>query len=188
MKKLTNFFKQLRLNQLLTAFLATVLLFVGTACNSGDVRGARPDNPPVQAGGMNNPNKAGGDTNTNYRLSPDPKVSNKTAQSNRDRADLQIISDRLIAASQLQYPAGSEIEGSPADEQHALPIVGQDDFKASEPGGQIQRESNIGDRIKDRLSTVQETFGEASEFIGEGAKEASQKEINEPKTTKANFR
>lgn len=188
MKTLTNFFKQLRLSQVLTAFLATVVLFVGTACNNGDVRSARPENPPVQAGGMNNPYKAGGDTNTNYNLSPDPKVSNKAAQSNRDRADLQIISDRLIAASQLQYPTGSEIQGSPADEQHALPIIGQDDFKASEPGGQIQRESNIGNRVKDRLSTVKETFGEAGEFVGEGANKASQKEINEPKTTKANFR
>ena len=188
MKTLTNFFKQLRLSQLLTAFLATVVLFVGTACNNGDVRGARPDNPSVQAGGMNNPYKAGGDSNTNYRFSADPKVNNKAAQSNPDRADLQIIFDRLIAASQLQYPSGSEIEGSPADEQHNLPIIDQNDFKASEPGGQIQRESNIGDRVKDRLSTVKETFGEASEFIGEGANEASQKEINSPKTTKANFR
>lgn len=188
MKKLTNFFKQLRLSQLLTAFLATVVMFVGTACNNGDVRSARPENPPVQAGGMNNPYKAGGDTNTNYRFSPDPKVSSKAAQSNSDRADVQIISDRLIAASQVQYPAGSEIEGSPADEQHNLRIIDQNDFKASEPGGQIQRESNIGDRVKDRLSTVKETFGEAGEFVGEGAKAASQKEINEPKTTKANFR
>jgi hypothetical protein len=42
----------------LTVFLATVVLFVSTACNTGDMRGARPDNPPVQAGGANNPYKS----------------------------------------------------------------------------------------------------------------------------------
>lgn len=187
MKKLTAFFKQLGLRQLLTAFLATVVLFVGTACNSGDVRGARPDNPPVQAGGANNPYKGGGDSNTNYQLSPDPKVSGKASQSKGDRADLQIISNQLIAVSnKAQYPGGSEIQGSPADEQKALPIIDQSDFETPEPGGQIQRESNVGDRVKDRLSAVKETFGEASEFIGKGAKESAQKEVTSPKTTKIN--
>jgi hypothetical protein len=98
MKKLTLFFKQLRLSQILTVFLATVVLFVGTACNSGDIRGARPDNPPVQAGGANNPYKQGGDTNTNFNLSPDPKVSSEAANSKGDRADLQILSNQLIAS------------------------------------------------------------------------------------------
>ncbi|HEY9672393.1 MAG TPA: DUF6658 family protein [Waterburya sp.] len=162
MKKLMAFFKQLRLSQLLTAFLATVVLFVGTACNSGDVRGARPDNPPVQAGGANNPYKAGGDTRTNYNLSPDPKVSSNAAMS------------QLIAASdKIQYPSGDEITGSPADEQHELPIINQKNFEAPEPGGQIQRESSVGDRIKDRLGTVKETFGEASEFVREDTREGA---------------
>lgn len=162
MKKLIFFFKQLRLSQLLTAFLATVVLFVGTACNSGDVRGARPDNPPVQAGGANNPYKAGGDTHTNYKLSPDPKVSSNAAMS------------QLIAASdKIQYPSRDEITGSPADEQQQLPIINQKNFEAPEPGGQIQRESNVGERIKDRLGTVKETFGEASEFIREDAREGA---------------
>jgi hypothetical protein len=187
MKKLTVFFKQLRLSQLLTAFLATVVLFVGTACNSGDVRGARSDNPPVQAGGANNPYKGGGDSNTNYNLSPDPKVSGKSTHSNPDRADLQIISNQLIAVSdKLQYPGESEIKGSPADEQNVLPIIDNRDFDTPEPGGEIQRESKVGERVKDRLGAVKETFGEASEFIGDGAKEAAQKEVASPKTTKTN--
>lgn len=187
MKQLTMFFKQLRLRQLLTAFLATVVLFVGTACSSGDTRGARPNNPPVQAGGANNPYKAGGDTNTNYNFSADPKVSSNSTHSNPDRADLQIISKQLIAVSnKVQYPGESEIKGSPADEQNVLPLIDQKDFASPEPGGQIQRESNIGDRIKDRLSAVQETFGEASEFIGKDAKEAAQQEVASPKTTKVN--
>lgn len=188
MKKLTVFFKQLQLRQLLTAFLATVVLFVGTACNSGNVQGARPDNPPVQAGGANNPYKGGGDSNTSYNFSPDPKVNGKAAQSKGDRADLQIISNRLIAVSNdAQYPGGAEMQGFPADEQKPLRQIDLQDFETPEPGGQIQRESNIGDRIKDRLSTVKETFGEAGDFVRQGAKESAQKEVAAPKTTKANY-
>ncbi len=177
MKKLIVFFKQLRLSQLLTAFLATVVLFVGTACNSGDVRGARPDNPAVQAGGANNPYKAGGDTNTNYRFSADPKVSKEATKdvikSEGARSDVQIISTQLIAASnKVQYPGGNELQGRPADEQKDLPIIGVQDFQSPEPGGQIQREANVGDRVKDRLSTVKESFDEASEFIHDDAEEA----------------
>jgi hypothetical protein len=177
MNKLSVFFKQLRLRQLVTAVLATVVLFASTACNSGDVRGARPDNPPVQAGGANNPYKDGGDTNTNFRFSADPKVSKDATtdaiKSKGERSDLQIISDRLIAAGDAKlYPGGNELQGRPADEQKELPIIKMQDFETAEAGGQIQRESSIGDRIKDRLSTVKEQFEEASEFISADAEEA----------------
>lgn len=173
MKKLTVFFKQLRMSQILTVFLATVVLFVSTACNNGDLRGARPDNPPVQAGGANNPYKSGGDTNTNFNLSPDPKVSSEAAKSKGYRSDLQIISNQLIAASdQLQYPSG-ELTGQPADETNDLRQIDLEDFEKPEAGGLIQRESNVGDRIKDRLETVKESLGKASEFIPEGAKEGA---------------
>lgn len=188
MKQLTAFFKQLQLRQLFTACLATVVLFVGTACSSGDTRGARPDNPPVQAGGMNNPYKAGGDANTSYNFSADPKVSSNSTHFNPDTADLQINANQLVAVSEkLQYPGESDIKGSPADEQNVLPTIDQKDFKAPEPGGEIQREANVGSRVKDRLNAVKDTFGEASEFIGEGFNEAAQGEIDSPKTTKANF-
>lgn len=173
MKKLTVFFKQLRLSQILTVLLATAVLFVSTACNNGDIRGARPDNPPVQAGGANNPYKSGGDTNTNFKLSPDPKVSSEAAKSKGDRADLQIISNQLIAAGdQVQYPSG-ELPGQPADETNKLRQIKLKDFDKSEPGGQVQRESNVGERIKDRLGAVKESFGKASEFINEGTNEGA---------------
>jgi hypothetical protein len=177
MKKLTVFFKQLRLSQILTVFLATVVLVVGTACNSGDVRGARPDNPAVQMGGGNNPYKNGGDTNTNYRMSPDPKVSGKA----NNRADLQINSNQLIAATKgLQYP-GAEVQGRPADEERAIPQIDLKDFEKSEPGGQIQREDSVGDRIQDRLSTVKDAFDKASDFINEDAGEALERHEEAPK-------
>ena len=62
MNKLIAFFKKLQLRRSLTIFLASVLLIFSTACNSAtNAQGANPDNPAVQAGGMNNPYKNGGE-------------------------------------------------------------------------------------------------------------------------------
>ncbi|MCZ0901404.1 hypothetical protein ON021_16000, partial [Microcoleus sp. HI-ES] len=101
----------------MTVFMAGVLLFTSTACNAGDVRGARPDNPPVQAGGMNNPHKAGGDGYTNYQMSTDPKVNQSPAKAEKNRADLSIVGDRLLASttaesnsSKLLYPGSAPME------------------------------------------------------------------------------
>lgn len=177
MKKLSVFLKQLRLSQLLTALLATVVLFVGTACNSGDVRGARPDNLPVQAGGSNNPYKNGGDTNTNYKLSPDPKVSNEAAKSKDDTASLPMLSNQLIAVSlspDVKTPADQSEQGK------ALPKKTLEDFEQPKPGGQIQREPDLGERIQDRLVVVKETFDKASDFINEGAGEAKERHETVP--------
>ena len=166
MKKLTVFFKQLRLSRILTVFLATVLLFTGTACNSGDVRGARPDNPPVQAGGSNNPYKNGGDGNTNFNLSPDPKVNKKSA-------DVSFISNQLIASKEdgRLYP-GAESTIDKSDVEKSLPRKTIKDFETAELGGEIQREDSLGDRIQDRLSVVKQTFDKASDFINADAGEA----------------
>jgi hypothetical protein len=178
MKKLTVFFKQLRLSQLLTVFFATLVLFVGTACNSGTTQGARPENPPVQMGGGNNPYKYGGDNNTNFNLSPDPKVSSQGAKSDRNRADLQILSNQLIASKEVEtlYP-GAEQAGNRPEMEKALPKITLEDFEKSEPGGEIQRESSIVDRVQDRLSTVKETFDKASGSIQEGANKGAQQTL-----------
>lgn len=172
MKKLMTFFKQLQLRQLLTVALAAVVLLVGTACNQGTETGARPDNPPVQMGGANNPYKSGGDTNNNFKLSPDPKVSQQAGDLKRNRADLPFALNQLIAAGDaVQYPGAQNPENRAAVEK-SLPKIGLEDFEKAEEGGLIQRQSDYGDRVGDRLSTVKESLDEASEFIGEGAKEA----------------
>lgn len=174
MKTLMAFFKQLRFRQILTVFLATVVLFVGTACNNGDVRGARPNNLPVQMGGANNPYKSGGDTNTNYNLSPDPKVNGEESKANPNQASLSIPSNQLIAAVETLYP-GAESPANRSAVEKALPKKTLEDYAKSEPGGQIQRESSLGDRVQDRLSEVKQTFDEASDFISEDAQEALQR-------------
>lgn len=164
MKQLTGFFKKLQLRKILTVFLAGALLFVSTACNPGDTRGARPNNPPVQAGGANNPYKGGGDGYTNFNSSTDPRINSQTG---KDRADLQLNSDRLIAASQeegLLYP-GAEAPAGTFENGKKLPIKTAKDAEKPQPGGLIQRQENLGDRVSDRLEKVQGSFSEASEFL-----------------------
>jgi len=108
-KRLASFCKRLRLGQVLVVFLAGVMLFGGTACSSGPNQGANPNNPAVQAGGMNNPHKAGGDSFMNSKSSTDPSVNIKTGAESK-RADLQQVSNTLLAAansdnsSKLLYP------------------------------------------------------------------------------------
>jgi len=134
MKKLSVFFKQLRPSKILTVFLATAVLFISTACNSGNELGARPNNPPVQAGGANNPYKSGGDTNTNFNLSPDPKVSGKDSTSGK-RADLQILSNQLIASKEdgILYP-GAESPAERIEVEKSIPVKTLKDFETPQPG------------------------------------------------------
>jgi hypothetical protein len=182
MKKLIAFFKRLRLSQILTIFLASILVFVGTACNRGDVRGARPENPPVQAGGANHPYKRGGDKNTNYKLSPDPKVNKEAAKSEGDTANLQLISKQLIAANKEDrrlYPGG----GNPAERQEVEKSLPKNPSEVEQPerGGQVQRSPDVGERVQKRLEETGKAAGEASEFLQEGANRAAKKVLEERK-------
>ncbi len=136
MKKLSMLFKQLRLSRILTVFLATAVLFMGTAFNSVNQLGAHPNDTLVQVGGANN-----------YK--------------------------KLIASKEegILYP-GAESPAERLEVEKSFPIKTLKDFETAQPGGQIQREDDFGDRVQDRLSTVKETFDKASDFINEGAKEA----------------
>lgn len=168
MKQLTALFKKLQLRKVLTVLFAGALLFLSTACNPGDATGARPNNPPVQAGGQNNPHKAGGE-GSNFKASTDPRVNNTPG----NRADLQINSNRLIAASdnEILYP-GAEAPAGTFENGKEVPIKTEKDFEKPQPGGLIQREEGLGERVSDRLEKVKETFSEASEFLTNKADEA----------------
>lgn len=173
MKKISVYLKQLRITSILTLCLATVVLFISTGCNSGNAVGARPDNPPVQAGGANNPYKNGGDTNTNLKLSPDSKLKEQAVNTQAKRAEVSSLSNSLIASKEdgLLYP-GAESPTERLKVEKSLPIKTLKDFETSQPGGQIQREDDFGNRVQDRLGAVKESFDNASDFINEGAKEA----------------
>jgi hypothetical protein len=175
------FFKKLRLRQILTVFLAGVLLVVSTACNTGNAQGARPNNLPVQAGGANNPYKSGGDGYTDLKMSTDPKVSNPKAKSGRDQANLQLNSNQLIAAdltrnkeSELLYPGAEEPAGRALKEAQ-LPIITSEDFTKAEPGGLNQQNENLGERIQNRVETATEAFKKAGAFVKEKSDEAGER-------------
>ncbi|NDJ25493.1 hypothetical protein GS682_28405 [Nostoc sp. B(2019)] len=175
MNVLIGFLKKLRLRQVLTIFLAGLLLIVSTACSGANATGANPQNPAVQAGGANNPYKGGGDKYTKYRMSTDPKVTNTKANKGQDQASLQLNSQLLIATnreSELLYP-GAETPAGRLNKEAELPIITDKDFQQPEPGGLIQREPDLGTRVQERLETVKESVQEASGFLKEKADEAS---------------
>jgi hypothetical protein len=161
---LTAFLNKLRLRQVLTVFLAGLLLIVSTACSDANV-GANPENPAVQAGGANNPYKGGGDKYTNSKMS----------KSGLDRADLQLKSPSIIATavnSEVKLYPGAETPEGRAYKEAELPIKSDKDFKQPEPGGLIQRDSSVVERAQERLETVGKAFQDASGFIQDKADEA----------------
>ena len=170
------FLKKIRLRQIVTIFLAGLLLIVSTACSGANAQGANPQNPAVQAGGANNPYKNGGDNYTNNRLSTDPKIANPKANKGRDQASLQPSSELLIATtdreSKILYP-GAETPAGRIEKEAELPIITDKDFQKPEPGGLIQDEPKVGERIQDRLETVKENVEEASGFLKDKGDEAA---------------
>lgn len=174
MNVLIGFLKKLQLRQVLTIFLAGLLLIVSTACSGANATGANPQNPAVQAGGANNPYKGGGDKYTNYHMSTDPKVTNTKANKGQDQSSLEPSSQLFIATnreSELLYP-GAETPAGRVNKEAELPIITDEDFRQPEPGGLIQREPKLGTRVKERIETVKEEFGKASGFLKEKADEA----------------
>lgn len=181
MRALANFFKNVKLGRILTVFLAGIALFFMTACNSGDMTGARPNNPPVQAGGANNPYKNGGDGYTNFKASTDPRVNSKTINKERNRADLQLISDQLIAAniesdaSDLLYP------GSDATNSRNPNIGPRGKRELEKSATQIpaprQGVINRNDPDAQILERVGETFKDASAFIKDKFEQPTEPEL-----------
>ncbi|NEQ29381.1 MAG: hypothetical protein F6K28_62780, partial [Microcoleus sp. SIO2G3] len=115
-----------------------------------------------------------GDTNTNFKLSPDPKVNGAKAKGTSNQASVPTLSNQLIAAVETLYP-GAESPANRPDVEKALPKKTLEDFKKSKPGGQNQRTGNYGERIQERLTEAKEAFDEAGEFITEDAEEALQR-------------
>ena len=171
MNKLTAFFKKLRLRQVLTVLLAGVLLTIRTACNSANVQGANPNNPPVQAGGANNPYKGGGDKYTNLKMSTDPKVSKTDAKGQQSNL---IDSSTLIAANDILYP-GAETPAGRAEKESKLPVKTSKDFTEPRLGGLNQRNADLGERAENRVEAASDAFKEAAGFVKDKADEAGRR-------------
>lgn len=182
MNTVTAFFKRLRIGQFLTVLMAGLLLFTSTACNTGDVRGARPENPPVQMGGMNNPHKAGGDGSANYQMSTDPKVNQSPAKAENNRADLSLMGDRLLAAttgdsnsSKLLYPGSAPLETDKFD-----PQLGGDKALLEGPDGGPAQPQTVFDRSNPDsqiLEKVGAAFEDASAFVKDSAEDAKESSV-----------
>jgi len=166
--KLMAFCKKLRLRQLLTVFVACVLLITSTACSGANAQGANPNNPAVQAGGANNPYKAGGDSYTNLKMPTE-------AQHNQSSLDLS--SQQLIATNKDsgKLYTGAETPAGRAKKEAGLPIKTAKDYQEPEAGGLNQRNPNLGERIENRLEAVKDTFKDASGFVKDKAEESTQR-------------
>lgn len=106
--KLVNIIQKLQPTKIVTACLLATFLLVTTGCNNGSELGARPENPPVQLGGQNNPHKAGGDGMTKYKATDDPRVLEGKNNASLPARDL------LAAANQSKtsYPTDdNQLEG-----------------------------------------------------------------------------
>lgn len=155
--KIIAYLKKLRLRQILTIFFAGVVLCVSTACNSGDARGARPDVPPVQLGGQNNPHKMGGDGLTKYKQSPDPQA----------KGQAMVLSAQLLAAvpNIEQENPGLLYKDDTETNERELPIISDDQNsrRALPEGGQpVIDRSNPNEGI---LEKTQDAFREGSKFL-----------------------
>jgi hypothetical protein len=177
MQKITALFKKLRLRQVLTVCLVSLLLLFNTACsNATTAQGANPNNPAVQAGGNNNPHKNAGVNYDNVdKYTTDPTVKATPDKSSTNRASLDGYSLLVAANSEgILYP-GAETPAGRAQKEAELPIKTAKDFKQPEPGGLNQRNEDLGERLSNRLEKVQEAFKEASEFTQEKAAEGSRR-------------
>ncbi len=85
------------------------------------------------------------------------------------QASLQINTKLLIAAnneSELLYPGAETPQGRLAKEKE-LPIITEKSIEQPKKGGLVQREANVGTRVKERVETVKEAVDEASKFLKE---------------------
>ncbi len=161
-----------KLTKIATAFLLATILFVTTACNNGDKVGARPNVPPVQLGGQNNPHKAGGDGMSQYK-SP---VNNSRLNKNQDRASLP-AANYLAAAnnSETTYPTDdNQVEGLLYSDNKAKSLDSKNDFVDSQRRRELldptqipaKRQANINRSNPDNklLERTGQMFDDAADF------------------------
>lgn len=99
MKQVVSWLKKLQIARLAIVLVAGFALIL-TGCNNGNIQGARPEVPPVQMGGQNNPYKAGGDGYTDYKMSTDPKVSGEHGNRNtKPMMRSSLLNDGVLVAS-----------------------------------------------------------------------------------------
>lgn len=143
MNNLTGFFKKLRSHQILTLFLAGILLFT-TSINFN-----------------------------NGQYSLDVNSSNAELQvAKLAELDINSQLLLAAKSDGLLYPGAETPAGRIAKEKE-LPIKGLKATNSAEPGGLNQRDSDLDNRVEGRLEAVKESVKEASSFLQDKAQEAS---------------
>jgi hypothetical protein len=179
MKISTTFLNKIQLQKILTAFVLGTILLITTACNSGDEFGARPNNPPVQMGGQNNPHKAGGDDYTQYKTPTAPIVketgNHASLMQSFDKANEQHLlyaeafsdfdkNDGLI------YPGSSAAKSANSKDDFVSPNLQK---QLNDPGQIPAQKQPIVKRTDPDSKLLEKTgqaFKDASKFLGESTK------------------
>lgn len=166
MKRIVAFLKQIQLGKILTVFLAATILLVTTACNSGNELGARPDVPPVQMGGQNNPHKAGGDSYTKYKMTTDPKVKDAGGHASLMQNQLVAVGDYTGKRSDgLLYPGSRDAKSADSVDDFVSRKRQQELRDPSLIPAPQQPTINRSDPNAKLLERVGETFKDASQFL-----------------------
>ncbi len=173
MKSLSLLFKKWRVGRLVMTLIAGFVLLLNTACNTGNVQGARPNNLPVQMGGNNNPHSMGGDGYTDYKMSTDPKV-NSARPGAKAAKQASLPGSNLIAIGGVKSNASDMQYGSSRLSDTDTPDIGPVQQKS------LPRLPNPKQPMVDRsdpdakiLERVAEAFKDASAFVKDTAESAA---------------
>jgi hypothetical protein len=180
MNKVGTVLKQLGRGVLLL-FMGAIL-FLTTACNSGDKLGARPNNPPVQMGGNNNSYTRGGDDYGESRMTTDPSVKgvNKRASLPQSSDHLIAINNPVDQARNPIYPGSGNLEASRSVDDFVSP---ERQKELTDPAQIPAKRQPVFDRSDPKARLLEKTgqqFKDASEFLQE--RDAATRERPELKT------
>ncbi|XHX75863.1 MAG: DUF6658 family protein [Stenomitos frigidus ULC029] len=172
MQTLIAFSKKLQLGRFFVVLTLGFVLLLNTACNSGNAVGARPNNPPVQMGGQNNPHKAGGDGYSEYQMSTDPTVKKGDRASLLQPQQLIATSNNLVASSSERNKANASASSSPLKastrnplkEVKQLPEQRQEVIDRSDPNVKILEKT--GNTFKEAAKHLTGTAEESIERSG----------------------
>ena len=167
MKKIANFLEKLQLTKLLTSLVLGVVLLLTTACNSGDAMGARPQNPPVQLGGQNNPHKGGGDDYTQYKVPTDPNLKTKDRASLLQSLETAIAIDTPDKSDEgLLYPNTTSSKSLNSDQDFISPERKKALLDPTQiPAVQQRPDLDRSDPDSRLLEKTGQMFDDASEFL-----------------------
>ncbi|MBW4623137.1 MAG: hypothetical protein KME17_27740 [Cyanosarcina radialis HA8281-LM2] len=176
MKRIIAVLKKWQPGKFLTAVLLGAILLFASACNSGDSLGARPQNPPVQMGGQNNPHKGGGDGYTDYQMSTDRQVKSSANRSSGKQASgyyslNKSIADRDFESnnSRVLYP-GNNPSYRPADPKIKQKFIGPPTLDPALPQTSVNSRVERSYPDSNVLKRAGETFKDASGFLTDPVK------------------